>query len=113
MARVAQLSKSVAKVALATVFTGPWAGAREAGIQAIEIASSRGADPAEKRVLDQMEKEVNAIAAGQGIPEADARNALETVSDVFLRHALTQRELIALRLDPQRAAGVLIRRGGR
>src|SRR5664279_4212628 len=112
MVTVAQLSKGFAKVALATVFTGPLAGAREAGVQAVELASSRDGGTAEKRVLDQIENEVKAVAAGQGIDPLEARSAVETAEDIFLRHALTQQELVALQLDPGRAARELIRRGG-
>jgi hypothetical protein len=113
MAGVAQLSKSVAKVALATVFTGPLAGAREAGIQALEIASNRSGGSAEKQVLDQVSKQVDAIATGQGIEASDARNALETAEDIFRCHALTLKELTGLHYNPERAAVELFHRGNR
>ena len=73
MANVAQLAKGVAKVALATVFTGPMAGARRRGSRQLEIASSRDGGSAEKRVLDRVAKEVEAVAAGQNIDLPDAR----------------------------------------
>jgi len=111
VASLAQLAKGVAKVALATVFTGPLAGAREAGVQAVEIASGADGGSTEKRVLDRVAKEVEAVAAGQNIATRDAQRALEVTKEILRCHALTLTELTDVQMNPTRAAAQLLSRG--
>jgi hypothetical protein len=109
---VRQLGKSLAKISVAVVFTGPVGGARETLNQAIDLfwSSTPPEGQTVTRVLRDIEDSLSAFAAGERLPAAAVERAMENASWLIGRHGLTASDLVDAGLDPQRAVDTLLRR---
>jgi hypothetical protein len=110
------LLRSVARVAIATVFTGPLGGAHQGAAEAVDIAAgwlAAGDRSPYAAALGRIEKGLKQFAASERISPANLDVALAHARDLFLRHALTPTELAELGMDPERATAAILARDPR
>lgn len=112
MVAVREMSRSLAKVAVAVVFTGPVGGLQEAAAQAIELFAGNSGPTADTltRLLTDLEVGLTALARSEHVPDDVVERALANARLTVERHGLTASELVDAGLDPQRAVAVVLAR---
>jgi hypothetical protein len=105
------LVTALARVGLATLFTGPVGGAREAGGQAIGLLSAEPSRATTSTsILNALRRDVEAFARSEHVDEQVVDQVFETVTLAIERHGATIAECVDLDFSVQRIAGRVLGR---
>lgn len=108
-----ELVAALARVGLATLFTGPIGGVQEAGGQAIGLLSADPLRATSTSILTDLQRDFVAFARSERIDEQVVDQVFETVTVAIERHGATVAECVDLDFNAERiAARVLGRAAG-
>ena len=105
-----QLITAVAKTALATLFTGPLGGLKEAGTQALAVLSNSSRSKTYETILKGLRGDVESFARSERVSEALTDQALATTEMAIRTRGATVAECVDLGLDPMRVANRVVGR---